>query len=75
MVDDQSPLDGATCPMPLLAAGREETLVGRLRGDLFSDHALSFWVVGDNLWKGAALNAVQIAETLIARGWLTAVRP
>ena len=75
VVDDQSPLDGATCPMPLLAAGREETLVGRLRGDLFSDHALSFWVVGDNLWKGAALNAVQIAETLIARGWLTAVRP
>jgi aspartate-semialdehyde dehydrogenase len=70
VVDERSPLDGAACPMPLAAAGREETLVGRIRGDLFSDHALAFWVVGDNLWKGAALNAVQIAETLIARGWL-----
>jgi aspartate-semialdehyde dehydrogenase len=58
------------CPMPILAAGREDTLVGRIRGDLFNDHALAFWVVGDNLWKGAALNAVQIAETLIAKGWL-----
>ena len=70
VVDEQSPLDGVGCPMPLLVAGREDTLVGRIRRDLFSDHALSFWVVGDNLWKGAALNAVQIAETLIERDWL-----
>jgi aspartate-semialdehyde dehydrogenase len=70
VVDEDSPLDGVACPMPILAAGREETLVGRIRGDLSSDNALSFWVVGDNLWKGAALNAIQIAETLIARGWL-----
>lgn len=70
VVDEASPLDGVSCPMPLLAAGREDTLVGRIREDLFNKHALAFWVVGDNLWKGAALNAVQIAETLIAKGWL-----
>jgi aspartate-semialdehyde dehydrogenase len=70
VVDEASPLDGATCPMPRAVVGREDTLVGRIREDLFSDRALSFWVVGDNLWKGAALNAVQIAETLIAKGWL-----
>ncbi|HMU74861.1 MAG TPA: Asd/ArgC dimerization domain-containing protein, partial [Elusimicrobiota bacterium] len=57
-------------PMPLLAEGKDDSLVGRIRRDLFSDHALAFWVVGDNLRKGAALNAVQIAETLAARGWL-----
>jgi aspartate-semialdehyde dehydrogenase len=70
VVDEASPLDGVSCPMPIAAAGREETLVGRIRSDLFNDHALCFWIVGDNLWKGAALNAVQIAETLIAKGWL-----
>jgi aspartate-semialdehyde dehydrogenase len=72
VVDEASPLDGVVCPMPLLAAGRDESLVGRIRRDLFNDHALAFWVVGDNLRKGAALNAVQIAETLAQRGW---VRP
>ncbi|MBI4395456.1 MAG: aspartate-semialdehyde dehydrogenase, partial [Elusimicrobia bacterium] len=70
VVDEGSPLDGATCPMPAYAAGRMETLVGRIRRDLFSKNALAFWVVGDNLWKGAALNAVQIAETLAQKGWL-----
>lgn len=70
VVDAASPLDGVNCPMPTLAAGKDDSLVGRIRRDLFSDHALAFWVVGDNLRKGAALNAVQIAETLVAKGWL-----
>ncbi|HMU95473.1 MAG TPA: aspartate-semialdehyde dehydrogenase [Elusimicrobiota bacterium] len=70
VVDEASPLEGVNCPMPLLAEGKDDSLVGRIRRDLFSDHALAFWVVGDNLRKGAALNAVQIAETLAARGWL-----
>ncbi len=52
-------------PMPLDFAGRENCAVGRLRYDTALDNALSFWVVGDQLWKGAALNAVQIAEHLV----------
>ena len=52
-------------PSPLKAAGGDETLVGRLRADLWG--GLAFFLVGDNLRKGAALNAVQIAESLLAR--------
>jgi len=70
VVDEETPLEGINCPMPILAQGRDESLVGRIRADLFSKYALAFWIVGDNLRKGAALNAVQIAETLIAKGWL-----
>jgi aspartate-semialdehyde dehydrogenase len=70
VVDEKSPLDGVTCPMPLLAEGRDESLVGRIRPDLHKKNALLFWVVGDNLRKGAALNAVQIAEHLVQKGWL-----
>jgi aspartate-semialdehyde dehydrogenase len=70
VVDEKSPLDGVTCPMPLLAEGRDESLVGRIRPDLHKKNALLFWVVGDNLRKGAALNAVQIAEHLVKNGWL-----
>lgn len=70
VVDEASPLDGVACPMPILAEGRDESLVGRIRRDLFDDHALAFWVVGDNLRKGAALNAVQIAEVLAQRDWV-----
>ena len=55
-------------PTPLEWAGRDEVAVGRVRGDLGDPHALNFWVVGDNLLKGAALNAVQLAELLVARG-------
>ena len=51
-------------PMPLTSAGRENCAVGRMRLDTALPNALSFWVVGDQLWKGAALNAVQIAELL-----------
>lgn len=52
-------------PMPIDAAGRDECLVGRIREDYTVPAGLSFWVVGDQLRKGAALNAVQIAELLI----------
>lgn len=48
------------------AAGRDEVFVGRLRDDFTHPHGLSMWIVGDNLRKGAALNAVQIAELLAA---------
>ena len=51
-------------PMPLEATGRDEILVGRIRGGLTSDRALAFFLSGDQLLKGAALNAVQIAEML-----------
>lgn len=52
-------------PMPIDAAGRDECLVGRIREDYTVPAGLSFWVVGDQLRKGAALNAIQIAELLI----------
>ena len=52
-------------PMPLDAAGQDLTLVGRIREDFSIDNGLNFWVVADNLRKGAATNAVQIAELLI----------
>lgn len=55
-------------PTPLEFAGRDEVAVGRVREDLHDDHSLNFWCVGDNLLKGAALNTVQIAEELVARG-------
>lgn len=51
-------------PMPLDFAGKEDCGVGRFRKDLAFDNGLAYWVVGDQLWKGAALNAVQIAECL-----------
>jgi aspartate-semialdehyde dehydrogenase len=57
-------------PMPLDYAGKEKCGVGRLRKDTLFDNGLSLWVSGDQLWKGAALNAIQIAETLHARGRL-----
>ena len=49
-------------PTPLDCAGRDEVLAGRVRPTLGRPGGLSLWVVGDNLLKGAALNAVQIAE-------------
>jgi aspartate-semialdehyde dehydrogenase len=52
-------------PMPLDCAGRDNCRVGRLRLDCAFDNALSFWVSGDQLLKGAALNAVQIAELIL----------
>jgi len=58
----------AEVPTPLQAAGRDPSYVGRIRRDPTVDHGLSLFVSGDNLRKGAALNAVQIAELLIAGG-------
>jgi aspartate-semialdehyde dehydrogenase len=55
-------------PTPLRAAGRDEVFVGRVRRDESHPRALSLWVVSDNLRKGAATNAVQIAEVLVERG-------
>jgi len=52
-------------PMPLYAAGKDDCYVGRIREDISCENALSFWVCGDQLRKGAALNAIQIAELLI----------
>ena len=52
-------------PLPLLASGRDHCQVGRLRVDCALDNGLCFWVAGDQLLKGAALNAVQIAELLV----------
>ena len=51
-------------PMPILAEGQDDCFVGRIREDLSHPRALNFWVVGDQLRKGAATNAVQIAELL-----------
>lgn len=58
---------GHEYPMPLLAAGRDEVFVGRIREDKTVRSGLWLWVVADNLRKGAATNAVQIAELLIER--------
>jgi aspartate-semialdehyde dehydrogenase len=55
-------------PTPLEYAGRDEVAVGRVRRDLADSHSLNFFVVGDNLLKGAALNTVQLAEALHERG-------
>jgi aspartate-semialdehyde dehydrogenase len=56
-------------PTPLEWAGRDEVAVGRVRADLADPHSLSFFVVGDNLLKGAALNTIQIAELLVDGGF------
>jgi aspartate-semialdehyde dehydrogenase len=61
-------------PTPVHYAGRDEVAVGRIRADLADPHSLNLFVVGDNLLKGAALNAVQIAELLVERGALAGRR-
>ena len=55
-------------PMPLFLAGKDPVYVGRIRKDLANDNGLTFWLVSDQIRKGAALNAVQIAEYLIKKG-------
>jgi len=55
-------------PTPLNSTGRDEVFVGRLRPNDVFDNGISMWVVADNIRKGAATNAVQIAEVLVARG-------
>ena len=63
--DDPSQL---VYPMPLETAGHDEVYVGRIREDLAFENGLTFWLSGDQIRKGAALNAVQIAEYLISVG-------
>jgi aspartate-semialdehyde dehydrogenase len=67
VVDDPA---GGTYPMAIDAAGRDEVLVGRVRRDPGQERTLNLWVAGDNLRKGAATNAVQVAELLIERDLL-----
>jgi aspartate-semialdehyde dehydrogenase len=65
LVDDPSQ---NSYPMPKDSHGRDAVLVGRLRRDETQDNTLNMWIVADNLRKGAATNAVQIAEYLVAQG-------
>lgn len=57
-------------PVPLQVGGTDEVFVGRIRQDTSVSNGLVMWVVADNVRKGAALNAVQIAETMVDRGWI-----
>jgi aspartate-semialdehyde dehydrogenase len=65
VVDDMS---AAQYPTPLATSGREAVQVGRIRPDLTVENGLALFVSGDNLWKGAALNAIQIAEKMVEMG-------
>jgi aspartate-semialdehyde dehydrogenase len=62
----QDDLENAVYPMPLTAMDKNEVFVGRIRRDESAENALNMWIVADNLRKGAATNAVQIAEYLLA---------
>ena len=62
VIDDP---DNRQYPMPLPATGKNDVFVGRIRKDLANPNGLTFWCVSDQIRKGAALNAVQIAEYLI----------
>ena len=53
--------------MPLFLSGKDSIYVGRIRKDIANPNVMCFWIVGDQIRKGAALNAVQIAEYLIAQ--------
>ncbi len=57
-------------PMPLYSLGKDAVFVGRIRRDPSVQSGLNFWCVSDNIRKGAATNAVQIAEVLLKKGWL-----
>ena len=65
VIDDPA---SRTYPMPLVAAHTDDVFVGRIREDNTIEKGLNLWIVADNVRKGAALNAVQIAEELVARG-------
>ena len=67
VIDD---LEHNKYPMPVDAEGKDDTFVGRIREDNSIANGLNLWVVSDNLRKGAALNAVQIAEELIRQNLL-----
>ncbi len=57
-------------PMPIDAEGKDEVFVGRIRRDYSQPNTLNCWIVSDNLRKGAATNAVQIAKYLHNQGWI-----
>lgn len=57
-------------PMPLFATNKDEVFVGRIRRDESQANTLNCWIVADNLRKGAATNAIQIAEYLVKKGWI-----
>lgn len=57
-------------PYPWSVVGSDDVCVGRIRRDVSHPNGLAMWIVADNLRKGAALNAVQIAEQLISKGWI-----
>ena len=57
-------------PMPLYTSGLNDVYVGRLRRDESADRSFNFWCVGDQIRKGAALNTLQIAETMVKNNWL-----
>jgi aspartate-semialdehyde dehydrogenase len=67
LLDDPA---SAVYPLPIDAAGKDETFVGRIRQDPSVENGLVMWVVADNIRKGAATNAVQIAEILLDRNLL-----
>lgn len=67
VIDDPA---NAKYPMPLFAEGKDPTYVGRIRQDSCNPNTLDLWVVADNIRKGAALNAVQIAELAIEHGYI-----
>lgn len=67
VVDDPSKLE---YPMARFAQGKDDVFVGRIRADISNPRAVNMWVVADNLRKGAATNAVQIAQHLLKQGWL-----
>lgn len=67
----QDNLDTNTYPMPIYAEGKDDVFVGRIRRDLSQPKTLNMWIVSDNLRKGAATNAVQIAEYLVANNLIS----
>ena len=62
----QDNTDTNTYPMPIYANGKDDVFVGRIRRDETVPNTLNMWIVSDNLRKGAATNAIQIAEYLVA---------
>jgi len=71
VVIQDKPLDDIY-PTPIFARGKDDVFVGRIRRDDSQKNALNLWIVSDNLRKGAATNAVQIAETVLSRGFIQA---
>ena len=61
----QDEIENNIYPMPVLATGKDQVFVGRIRRDESVDYGIDMWVVADNIRKGAATNAVQIAELLL----------